>query len=213
MAWSLLGRLYAEIYSFEYPGFVGFETALERAIECTEKGVQLSPDHQRTRFLLGYVRMICDEVPAALMEMEKALALNPNSLLMLDSIGYLFTMLGEWERGPALIRKVIRLNPFYNNYVHYALWLDWFRQKEYEQAHLEALNLRMPLEFWVPFVKAATYGQLGNVEEGKRAVENLLKLKPDFPTRGRVLIKHYIKFEDILEHVIEGLNNVGLRIE
>ena len=62
-------------------------------------------------------------------------------------------------------------------------------------------------------MKAATFGQLGRVEEGKQAVENLLKLKPYFPTRGRVLIKHYIKFEDIFENMIEGLKKVGLCIE
>ena len=44
-------------------------------------------------------------------------------------------------------------------------------------------------------------------------VEDLLKLKPDFPTRGRVLIKHYIKFEEIVERMIEGLNKVGLSID
>jgi hypothetical protein len=62
-------------------------------------------------------------------------------------------------------------------------------------------------------MKAVTLGQLGRYEEGKQAVEDLLKLKPDFPTRGRVLIKHYIKFEDIVEHMIEGLNKVGLNVE
>ena len=62
-------------------------------------------------------------------------------------------------------------------------------------------------------MKAATFGQLGNHEVGKRPVENLLKLKPDFPSRDRILIGHYIKFEEILERLIEGLNKVGLSLE
>jgi len=62
-------------------------------------------------------------------------------------------------------------------------------------------------------MKAATFGQLGRVEEGKRAVENLLKLKPDFPSRGRVLIGHYIIFEEIVERVINGLRKAGLNLE
>ena len=40
----------------------------------------------------------------------------------------------------------------------------------------------------------------------------LLKLKPDFTDRGRVLIRHYIKFENIVERVIEGLNAVGVEV-
>ncbi len=40
----------------------------------------------------------------------------------------------------------------------------------------------------------------------------LLKLKPAFAERGRILIGHYIKFEDIFEWVIEGLDAVGMEV-
>jgi adenylate cyclase len=208
--WTLLGRLYANIYSLEFPGF---ETALGKAVEFAEKGVQLNPHDQRARAVLALVRMFSNEIPAARAEVEKALALNPNSLFVLDGIGYLMTLLGDWERGPALIRKVISLNPFYKPIVHYALWEDWVRQEEYEQAHLETLNFRRPSVFWDPLAKGATFGQLGRYEEGKRAVEDLLKLKPDFPSRGRILTRHYIKFEEIVEWVIDGLRKSGLNVE
>jgi adenylate cyclase len=55
-------------------------------------------------------------------------------------------------------------------------------------------------------------GLLGRYEEGKHFVKNLLELKPDFSERGRILIKHYIKFEDIVERVIDGRQEVGLNI-
>lgn len=62
-------------------------------------------------------------------------------------------------------------------------------------------------------MRAFILGQLGRLDEGKQAAKDLLKLKPDFSSRGRVLIKHYIKFEDIVERVIDGLGKVGLSIE
>ncbi len=62
-------------------------------------------------------------------------------------------------------------------------------------------------------MKAATLGLLGRIDEGKEAIEDLLKLKPDFTNRGRVLIKHYIKFDDILDRMLEGLSKVGLNIK
>jgi hypothetical protein len=55
-------------------------------------------------------------------------------------------------------------------------------------------------------------GLLGRYEEGKQFVKNLLELKPDFSERGRILIKHYIKFEDLVERVIDGRQEVGLNI-
>ncbi len=208
--WSMLGRLYGNGYSLEFPGF---ETALEKAIAYAERGAQLNPDNQRARGILALIRMFSNEIPPALAETEKALALNPNSLFILDGIGYLMTLLGEWEKGPALIRKVIKLNPFYNTVVHYALWVDRLRQEDYEGAYLETMGLRRPAVFWYPLVKAATLGLLGKEEEGKKFAGNLLELKPDFRARGRVLIGHYIKFEEILDRVIDGLRKSGLNVE
>ena len=208
--WSMLGRLYGKGYSLEMPGF---ETVLEKAVAYAEKGVHFNPDSQRARAVLALVRMFSNEIPAALAQAAKALALNPNCLFIVDGIGYLLTLLGEWERGPALIKRVIQLNPYYGLYVHYALWVDWVRRDDYEQAHLEALKFSRPSVFWEPLMKAATFAHLGRDEEGKQAVEALLKLKPDFPSRGRLLIGHYIKFEDIVQRVIEGLRKVGLNVE
>ena len=54
---------------------------------------------------------------------------------------------------------------------------------------------------------------MGRYEEGERFVKKLLELKPDFPSKGRFLIEHYIKFEEIVEQVLEGLNKVGLQID
>jgi hypothetical protein len=62
-------------------------------------------------------------------------------------------------------------------------------------------------------MKAANFGLLGRIEEGRQAPKNLLKLKPDFPSRGRVLIGHYIIFEEIVERVINGLRKAGLNLE
>ncbi|MGW8325033.1 MAG: hypothetical protein ACWGNI_04950, partial [Desulfobacterales bacterium] len=187
---SMLGRLHANIYSLELPGYE--TTNLEKAITFAEKGVLLNPDNQRARGILGFVRMIENEIPGALVETEQALKLNPNSLFILDGIGYLMTLLGEWERGPALIRKAMRLNPYYKPIVHYALWLNYLRQEEYERALLETQRLRRPSIFWDPLAKASTLGLLGRYEEGKHFVKSLLKFKPDFPSRGRILIGHYI---------------------
>jgi TolB-like protein len=208
--WGMLGRLYANIFSLELPGF---ETALEKAREYAVKGVQLNPENQRGRCILAQVLMFSDEIEAALAEVNRAYALNPNSLFILDGIGYLLTLLGEWERGPALIREVMLRNPYYSLYVHWALWVDSIRQEDYDQAHLETLNFRKPSLFWEPLMQAVTFGLLGRYEEGKRATEDLLKLKPDFPSRGPILIKHYIKFDEIVDRMIEGLGKAGLEVE
>lgn len=117
---------------------------------------------------------------------------------------------GEWEQGTELIKKAIRRNPYYLDYVHYALWANWIRQKDYEQAYQETMHLRSPQIFWEPLVKASTLGNLGRLEEGKNCVEDLLSLKPDFPSRGRILIGRFVKFKSIVEPTVDGLKKCGL---
>lgn len=208
--WSMLGRFYGQIYSLELPGF---ETALVKAVTYAEKGVQKKPDCQKSKIILAYVRMLCNELPSALAELNRAMALDPESLLFLDGIGYLLTLLGDHKRGTAIIHEVMQQNPCYNPIVHHALWLDHIRQEKYDQAYLETFNLHNPSFFWEPLVKASTFGLLGMSEEGDKAVQQLLTLKPDFQARGRILIGHYIKREAVRERVIEGLCKAGLSVD
>jgi hypothetical protein len=140
------------------------------------------------------------------------LSLGPATLFFLDGIGFLMTLMGDWERGPALIKNVIQLNPFYGNYVHFSLWVDCIRQKDYAGAYQESLKLNAPALFLDHVARASTLGLLGNIEDGRKAAAELLKLKPDFPANGRILIRHYIKFDDIFERVIKGLKAVGLEV-
>jgi adenylate cyclase len=208
--WGMLARLYANNYSLE---LFDLDTPLEEALAFAQKGVRLDPDNQRVRATLAYVLLLRNELSEGIAEVERAIALNPNSLMLMDNFGYLLTLLGDWRRGPAMIRKAIELNPYYSVVVHYPLWVDWIRQGDYEQAYLETLNFRTPGLFWDPLIKAAGLGLLGRLEEGKDHVDGLLRLKPEFSTRGRVLIKHYIKFDDIVQRTVEGLSNVGLKLE
>jgi hypothetical protein len=159
---------------------------------------------------MALIHMFRNDLKSGLAEAEQALNLEPHSLFMLDGIGYLMTLMGAWERGPALIGEALRLNPFYGNYVHYALWANCLRQENNRGACQETMKLNRPAFFWDHLAKASTWGLLGNIEDGRRAVAELLKLRPDFPDCGRKLIGHFIKFEDIVERVIEGLDAVGV---
>jgi adenylate cyclase len=209
LAWSMLARLYSLNYSLE---LFDLETPIERAAAFAERGVKLDPANQRIRMIMAFILLFKNDFSAGLAEVDRALQLNPNSLISLENIGYLLTLFGDWQRGPALINQAIEQNPYYNITVHYALWVDWVRQGRYEQAYEETLRFNKPLLFWDPLLKAANLGLLGRIEEGVQAGKDLLICKPDFSTRGRVLIQHYIKFDEIVAKVIQGLKEVGIDV-
>lgn len=208
--WTYLGGLYCENYGLELSDM---ETPIEKGVEFTEKGVQLDPSSQRARMMLAEARLLNNQLPEGLMEAQKALALNPNSLIYLDSIGYGLALLGDWEQGCAVIRRALKLNPYSRAYNYYVLCFDWLRREEYVKAYIETLNFRLPSLFWDPLLRAITLGHLGRIKEGNRNVEELLKLKPDFPARGRLLIQHFIKSDELYERLLEGLRKAGLDLK
>ena len=210
IVWSMLARLYITNHALE---LFDVKTPVEEAVAYAEEGVRLDPANQRVRLIMAYTMLLKNDLTYGLAEAERAFALNPKSLILMPHLGYLLTLLGDWERGPELIRRTIEFNPYYDVVVHYALWIDWIRRGDAEKAYAETLHFRTPLLFWDPLIKAASLGLLGRIDEGRREAENLLKLKPDFTNRGRVLIKNYIKFDNILDRMIEGLKKVGLSIE
>ena len=208
--WSMLAQLFANIYAFD---IAGFTDPLENAFEYAQNGTRLSPEDQRCRIIMAYIHLLRNELSAGLAEIEHAQNLGPQTLFMLDAIGYLMTLLGDWERGPALIEEVIQLNPFYSNLVHYALWVNCLRHKDYAGACRETMKLNRPGHFWDHLARASSLGLLDNFKDGRKAVAELLKLKSDFHERGRILIGHFIKFEDIAARVIKGLNAVGIEVK
>jgi len=207
---SLLSLLYVDNLSME---FMDIErTPQRKARELAREGVRLLPDNPFSRLMLSRVHLLDGKLEAGRAEAEAAYALNPDSLMFMDAIGYMLILLGDWDRGEELIQRAIELNPFYRLFVRSALWVNAFRQGHYEQALAEAERCAGVTYFWSPLCQAATLGQLGHPGAGK-AVNALLKMKPEFPVRGRVLIERYIKFPEISERIIASLSRAGLKLE
>jgi len=207
---TFLGALYCENITLES---IERQTPIEEAIQFAEKGVRLNPSNQRARVVLAMARLLNNQLTEGLVEARNALALNPNSLIFMDVIGHVLAPLGEWDQGSDLIKKAIKLNPYHKPYVYHTLCADWLRKKEYERAYLETLNFRLPSAIWDPIFQASSLGHIGRTDEGSQFVEALLTIKPDFRARGRTLIKLWVKSDELLECIIDGLKKSGLEIK
>ena len=132
---------------------------------------------------------------------------------MVDGIAWLLTLCGEWDLGPELAQKAIKLNPYHRDIAHDALWLNYLRQEEYDLAYIEACSRkRYSTLFWDSLIRASTCGLMGKTEEGQKFLQNLLLLRPDFPNNGRKLVSRFVKFQDLSERILTGLRISGLKI-
>jgi len=207
LAWAMLAHLHADNYAME---FCKIEKPLEKALTFAHKGMALSPENQFVRDALTLVHFHRGDKDLFLKNVEETLFLNPNAPYIVGVAGWHMALYGEWERGLTLLKKGIRLNPYHPSWFHLVPFFDHYRRGEYEKAFTVALKFNYPELFWDPVMRAAALGQMGRAHEAETAIGELLKLVPDFTGRGRRLIIRYVKVDDLVVKLIEGLKKAGL---
>jgi adenylate cyclase len=206
--WSLLAFLYGQSYSLQlFP----MESPLEQALVSAQKGAALEPENQITRAALAHVHFFRNERELFLPEAETALGLNPNAPGPIGFLGWLLALYGEWEQGLAILEKGKKMNPHYPGWFHMAPYFNFYRQARFAEAYREAQQFQMPQLFWDPLLRAAVLGRLGREKEGTQALAELLHLRPDFPAAGPFLISCYAKFPYLIDGLLDGLRQAGLK--
>src|SRR5262249_53244317 len=161
---------------------------------------------------LATALIVKGELSAARDELERALHSSPGSLVYLEIIGCLLTLLGDWERGQALSRSALERNPHCLPYVRLGMWADALRRGDGEPACPSAAECRAPPVFWRAPMRAACLGLLGRIPEAKAEVAEVLAAKADFARRGRTLIGCYVKSPEAMGRIADGLARAGLRL-
>ena len=210
LAWTQLGRLYAVNYAFEV---APIDTPIEEAVSLAERGVRLEPTSLRSRAVLASALLFAGEIEAARVEAERALTLCPASLVYLDVLGWILTLVGCWERGRELVDRAIERNPHHLPFVFHARWVDHIRRGEWDEAYGAAVRYTDTVFFWRSLMLASTLGLMGRLAEAEREAAELLRQRPDFPSRGRTLIGRVIKFPEVSDRILAGLEQAGLHLE
>jgi adenylate cyclase len=210
LAWVQLSRLYSANYAFEV---AAVDTPIEEALAFAQQGVRRDPTGQRARGALAFALLLKGELAASRVEAQNALDVNPDSLVYLESIGWVMTLCGDWERGPALVQRALARNPHHMPVAFHALWVDHLRRGELDQAYQAALQFSDAAFFWRALMRACCLGHLGRLPEARLEVAELLASMPDFAGRGRALIGRLIKFPDLFERIVEGLGKAGLALD
>jgi CheY-like chemotaxis protein/TolB-like protein len=209
VAWTRLARLHLANHTFEV---TAIPTPIEEAITYAHHGVRVDPSSRRARSILASALLISGELGAARDELEQALRLSPDSLVYLEIIGYLLSLLGDGERGTNLIRNARQRNPYCLPHASFGLWFDHLRRGEFEPAYQAALEYRDPTFFWRCLMRACCLAHLGRRSEAEAEVAELRRRKPDFESRGRVLIGYYVKPPEMVDRIVDGLARAGMKL-
>jgi adenylate cyclase len=208
MACAMLADLYLNAFALD---LTGGEDGREQAQELIRIAVQTEPENQLVRIISALRFFHLNQRSEFMREMSKAEALNPRSPLRLGSIGYFLALYGEWDKGKQMLDKAMAMNENYPSWYHGVTTLYYYRQAEYDLAYAHAVQYDLPDLFWTPLLRGACLGQLQRLEEAEEQMIHLLNLKPDFTGKAGILIRRFVKEEELVDHIMDGLQKAGLK--
>ncbi len=206
--WAMLSMMYKEEHTH---GFNLRPDSLGRALAAARRAVEAAPSNHLAYHALAATLFFRRELPAFQNAADRAVALNPMDGFTMAYLGFLIAYAGDWERGCALAEQARGLNPHHPGWYWFPSVLDAYRRSDYRGALDFALKVNMP-GFWRTNVAlAAAYGQLGELEAARNAVQQLLAVRPDFAVLAREELGKWWDAE-LVEHLIDGLRKAGLKI-
>jgi TolB-like protein len=206
--WAMLSLMYANEYGhWDNAG----PDSLDRALRVARRAVEAAPLHSLPYYALAQALFFKREIPAFRVAAERAVSLNPMDGATAAFMGLLIAYAGDWERGCALSEKGSQLNPNHPGWYRYTAWHDAYRKKDYRKALDVALRLNAPQSYYTHAVLAICYAQLGQMEEARKALRDMLALKPNYAQVARELHGRWIE-RDLVEQLMDGLRKAGLDV-
>jgi TolB-like protein len=204
--WAMLSMLYRGEYSL---GFDSQPDSLGRAQAAAHRAVETGPSNSLGHYALAATLFFQKDLHAFRSAAEHAIALNPMDGASLAFMGMLIAFSGDWDRGCAMVQRARELNPHHAGWYNFAESFRSYHKGEYRTALDAAYKIKMVGYYFTFVARASALGQLGEHEPARKAVQELLALRPDFANTAR---EHLGKWFDpeLVEHVIDGLSKAGL---
>jgi TolB-like protein/cytochrome c-type biogenesis protein CcmH/NrfG len=207
--WACLAQIFVDEYAF---GFGTDPAALDRALTAARRAVELDRANQFALVALAQTHFFRQDLAAFGPAAERAMALNPLNTDAVGILGLQIVHTGEFERGAAIVRRAMELNPNHAGWMHFAPLWEAFHKGQYEQALERANRVDVPGLFWPYLVMASACGHLGRRVEAAAAVRDLLALDPEFAAHARSNVGTWHFASGLMEPILEGLRKAGLSI-
>lgn len=162
--------------------------------------------------LWGAIYLLQRKYDQAIAEAERAVALGPNEADFHALLAMILHHAGKFKEAVALVRKAMRLHPYYPDYYLDLLGGAYLQMGEYEKA-VEVLKMSVfqePHRIEGHLFLAISYIRLGRKEKTRSEVAEILRL---FPGYSLEMFRKRVWDMDpaMVESHIEALREAGLK--
>ncbi len=204
--WAMLSWLYRAEYTH---GYNPRPESMNRSLAAAQRAVNLAPSNQLAQAALASSFFFRRELGAFRSAAERALSLNQMQGYTTAFMGLHFAYSGDWERGCALCERATQLNPNHPGWYWLPPAINAYRQRKGARALEYTLKINMP-GLWTSLVAhAIIHTQLGQMEQARGAVRDLLVLRPDFAAIAQTELEKWW-LPDMVEQMLADLRKAGL---
>jgi adenylate cyclase len=191
------------------------EKSLLRAVELAKRAIVLDDSDPMIHALWGAIYLLQKRYDQAIAEGEKAVALGPNQADPHFMLAMSLHDTGRYKEALPLVRKAMRLHPYYPFWYLWLLGSVHLRMEEYEDA-VEAFKMvvvREPHRISGGHLGLAiAHIRLGRKEQARSEVAEVLRLFPEFTLEVYRKQAHGRDMDPaIVESDIEALREAGLK--
>ena len=209
-SYALMANTYTAVWSNQVDGDFLNPSALDQAHRSARRAVEIDPNLPEAHAQLGFTLMARHELDASIAAFERANALNPNFVSW--QFGWALVRAGDPRRAINVINAYIRLDPLYAPFASGFLGLAYYMLKQYAQALplLRDCVSRLPNVRALHTILAATYAQMGKLEDARAVVAEVMRIEPNYTIGGtsRPMTSYRNPEDD--RHYFDGLRKAGL---
>lgn len=178
--WTALGYASTSRYWF---GAADKSESLRLGMEYARKAMEVGGESNPDAYLLlNFVETWRGNYEEAIEQARKALELSPNMADGWGQLGMSLNAAGRPDEAIPVIQKAMRLSPYYATYLLVQIAKSYRYTGRHEEAILANRELicRSPDSVVTHRDLALSYGALGQDEEARGSVAELLKIQPDY---------------------------------
>jgi adenylate cyclase len=187
--------------------------SLTEAVQAAQRAISLDPNDAEPHWILSLSLVFDRRYGLSLSEADRAVELNPNLAVAYCARSFAHTFGGQPEDGVKDAMKAIQFSPndpFRFGFLN-ILTISQYASRNYEGAAEAATKLTglAPQHPFGYFNLAAACGRLGQLQEAQHALQEGMRLHPNF-SKEFIGALWPFKHASDLEHLLEGLHEVGL---
>ena len=185
--------------------------ALEEAEKAARQAVKLDERYPYALWSLAMTLSWKRHIDEALTAGERAIAFNPNFADGHSMVGVLLNFAGRSAEALGFFDRAMALDPHFNS-----IFLYFRAQALYQLGHMrrprpvEAAHPAQPDTDASRVLLAASYGQMGRIDEAREAWREALVISPTYSLEQRRNVLPYKNPADF-DRIVEGLRKAGLR--